>query len=88
LPGWLGAQSSRIFDRMEALLAEAGASLANVVRFTTFVTTFEGLDGHKEEVRKRFARFGGNYPAGTLVRISELARPGRLIEIEATAVID
>ncbi len=81
----MGAQSARIFDRMEAILAEAGATLANIVKLTTYVTTFEGLDGHKEQVRKRFK---GDFPPGTLLKVSALAREGMVIEVEAIAVID
>jgi enamine deaminase RidA (YjgF/YER057c/UK114 family) len=84
--GDMGAQSARAFDRLEAILAEAGATLKNVVKTTTYVTTFEGLDGHKAEVRKRFG--DGDYPAGTLVMVKALAREGMLIEIEALAVLD
>jgi enamine deaminase RidA (YjgF/YER057c/UK114 family) len=83
--GDMGAQSARAFDRMEALLAQAGATLADVVRTTTYVTTFEGLEGHRNEVRKRF---GENFPAGTLIMVKSLAREGMLIEIEATAIVD
>jgi 2-iminobutanoate/2-iminopropanoate deaminase len=31
--------------------------------------------------------FGPNYPPSTLVQVSSLARPGLLVEINATAVV-
>jgi enamine deaminase RidA (YjgF/YER057c/UK114 family) len=81
----MGAQSARIFDRMEKILAEGGATLANVVKLTTFVTTFDGLDGHREQVKKRFK---GDYPPGSLIMVKALAKEGMVIEIEAIAVVD
>jgi enamine deaminase RidA (YjgF/YER057c/UK114 family) len=83
--GDMGAQSAKAFDRLEAILAQAGATLDNVVRMTTYVTTFEGLDRHAAERRKRFKN---GFPPGSLVMVKALAREGMLIEIEATAVLD
>ena len=79
------AQMNQALDNLEAVLAEAGMSLANVVRLNLYTTDIDAFFEHYEGAAKRMAA-AGVAPPGTLLGISRLAFPGLMIEIEATAV--
>lgn len=79
----LASQARYIYEKMGRVLAEAGASFADVVETVDYVTTFEGYDATAQVRREVFG--DGPFPAATGVRVSELVRPGALIEIRATA---
>jgi enamine deaminase RidA (YjgF/YER057c/UK114 family) len=70
---------------ISAALAEAGASLADVVRTRLYVIDIDDTDAvlcaHGEV-------FGEIRPAATLVQVVALIDPRLLVEIEAYAVID
>lgn len=72
------------FQRLEAVLAEAGGSLTDVVELVTFHTSMEDFPVFRQ-VKSEF--FTEQYPAWTAVGVSELALPEFLVEIKATAVI-
>lgn len=67
-----------------AILAAAGASLADVVKTTVYLK--EGADSAamSEEYR---AAFGETLPARSTVFVSRLKGPDMLVEIEAIAVV-
>jgi reactive intermediate/imine deaminase len=78
------AQTIRVFENLKAALASAGATFADVVKVTTFLTDMK----HAPILREvRAGYFGPNPPAGTLVQVSALVIPELLIEIEAIAVV-
>ncbi len=85
IPHGLEAQCRHIFEHMAALLGEAGGSLANVVKLTTFLTT---LDGYDTFLRVRKEYFAATPPASSTVQVAALVRPEALIEVEALAVLD
>ena len=78
------AQARQVFANIEGVLAMGGATLADIVRITTYVTDMEGYGGYAK-VRKEL--FPDADIASATVASPELVRPGFLIEIEATAVI-
>jgi enamine deaminase RidA (YjgF/YER057c/UK114 family) len=84
--GDMGAQAAKALDNLETVLAEAGLSLANVVRLNYYVTN---MDHFFEEaapvVGERLGR-AGIQPSSTLLGVTRLAFPDLLIELEATAV--
>ena len=82
--GDIAAQTDQVFKNLQAVLAAAGASLADVVKINTYLTRQEDMAGLRE-VRQRY--MGGEPPASTLVFISALANPDLLVEIEAIAVV-
>jgi reactive intermediate/imine deaminase len=84
--GDMAEQTRQVFRNLEAVLREAGASFANVVKFTYFVTDVTRL----EEIRAVRDEFvdPDRLPASTLVQVSALVRPEFLIEVEAVVVID
>lgn len=66
-------------------LAEAGASVADVVRTRIYVVDINDTDG---VLRAHGEVFGDIGPAATLVQVVALIDPNLLVEIEAYAVID
>ena len=79
------AQARQAFENLAAVLEAAGASMADVVKTTVFITDMRHRDAYSE-VRQQF--YKGDPPASTLVQVVALAEPGALIEIEAIAVVD
>jgi enamine deaminase RidA (YjgF/YER057c/UK114 family) len=83
-PGDVYAQAKQAIANIEEALAQAGASLKDVVRTRIFVTDISRLDG---AARAHGEAFGEVRPAATMVEVSRLADPDMLIEIEAVAVV-
>lgn len=77
------AEQARLcFANIEAILAEAGMGLSDIVRINTFVTGREHLKPYMEV---RNALFGEPYPASTLMIVAGFARPEFVVEIEVIA---
>jgi enamine deaminase RidA (YjgF/YER057c/UK114 family) len=77
-------QAKFIYEKIARALAEAGASLADVVRVRTFVVDI----GRWEEVAEVQGQvFAKVRPAATLVEVSALVSPELLVEIEVDAII-
>ena len=77
-------QFTAAFEAVKALLAEAGLGFADVVEITTFHV---GLMQHLRtftQVKDRY--LPAPYPAWTAIGVVELAVPGGLVEIRATAL--
>src|SRR5262244_1478896 len=73
-------QTRQIFRNLDAVLRAAGASAADVLKVTVFLTDIADRT-RINPVRQQF--FGGARPASTLVEVSRLAVPGMRVEIEA-----
>lgn len=76
------AQGEQAFSNLRRALEAGGASLADVIKVTIFVTDM----GHFDDVvalRRRF--FSAPYPADTIAEIKALYDPAAMIEIEAIA---
>jgi 2-iminobutanoate/2-iminopropanoate deaminase len=71
-------------EAIRALLESQGATLADVVKITTYVTDMR-YRADLAPLREEY--FGRKGPASTLVEVSALAHPDWMIEIEAIAVI-
>ena len=83
--GDMARQVSLAFDNLEAVLKQAGLSIANVVRlnyYTTDVRRF--FDAASPVVADRLKSVAAK-PSGTLLGVAALFHPDALIEIEATA---
>ena len=78
------AQTRQVIANISAVLAEAGASLDDVVKVTMFITDMSRA-GEAREVRLEF--FTRQPPASTGVEVNALAHPDLLVEIEAIAVL-
>jgi enamine deaminase RidA (YjgF/YER057c/UK114 family) len=79
------AQARIAFENLRRVLAEAGATLTDVVELVTYHKSMSDMAGFSK-VKAEF--FPSNYPAWTAVGVTELAVPGVLVEIRATAVAD
>jgi len=82
--GDMYAQAKQTIRNIEKALAEAGATLADVVRTRTFITDISRFD---EVARAHREVFGEIRPAATCLEVSALARKEMLVEIEMDAVI-
>lgn len=78
------AQAAYIFRKIEAALAEAGATLADVVRTRMYVTN---IDDWQRVSRAHSEFFDSVRPAATLFEVSKLITPEFLVEIEVDAII-
>ncbi|MFJ9618939.1 RidA family protein [Streptomyces noursei] len=78
------AQGRQAFANVERVLAEAGASLADVVKVGIFVTDMAANLAHVITLREEF--LSEPYPADTLLEVSSLAQPEWRIEVEVTAL--
>ncbi|TGD74586.1 RidA family protein [Mangrovimicrobium sediminis] len=82
IPKEAQAQAELCFDAIEAILAEGGMGLENIVHLRAFVTAREFFQPYMA-VRER--RLGGRTVASTLVIVGGFTRPEFLVEIEALA---
>jgi reactive intermediate/imine deaminase len=78
------AQARQVFSNLGAVLAAGGATFADVVKVTVFLTDVD--DRARINVVRQEA-FAEARPASTLVEIAALAIPGARIEVEAVAVV-
>jgi 2-iminobutanoate/2-iminopropanoate deaminase len=79
------AQVKQVFAQIDTILKRAGGSLDNVVTMTVFIK--EPRYGDKFiELRREFFK-NGNYPGSALITVTNFARPGIEIEIQAVGVI-
>lgn len=80
----IAAQAQDALRRIEIALAEAGASLNDVVRTRIYVTD---ISRWREVARVHARVFGEIRPAATMVEVSALIAPELLVEIEADAYV-
>jgi enamine deaminase RidA (YjgF/YER057c/UK114 family) len=83
-PGDMRAQIGLAMDNLEAVLAGAGMTLANVVRFNVYTTDVDGLLASSDVIGERFGA-AGVQPPTTLLGVTRLAIPEMMVELEATA---
>jgi enamine deaminase RidA (YjgF/YER057c/UK114 family) len=86
--GDVKAQAAQVYRNLAAVLAEAGCTLRDVVKFTTFLVRSEDWVPFAEWRRAEYPKLfpDGVYPANTGVVVVELARPELRLEVEAIAV--
>jgi enamine deaminase RidA (YjgF/YER057c/UK114 family) len=78
------AQAEHIFQGLEATLAGAGATFADVVKLTCYCVSPDVYAGYAA-VKKKYV--GPQAPAGTALVVKALLDPKLLLEVEAVAVI-
>lgn len=77
-------QTRRALDIVADALADAGASIDDVVRTRMYVTD---IDAWEEIGRAHGEVFGDVRPAATMVEVERLIDPALVVEIEAEAVV-
>ena len=87
----IGTQAERAFDSLERVLAEAGASMADVVKHNVYID-YDGDDAALAQFmdqlnQVRLAHFSDPGPTTTETRVG-LDREGALIQVEAVAAVD
>ena len=82
--GDIRGQTRQILENLKVILAEAGATLDDVVRTVQY---FRSMDDHPGMQQVKSEYFGDRSPASTSVEVSRLYDPRQLLEIEATAVV-
>ena len=78
------AQCRQVFDNLESVLAQSGATFENVVKLTAFFTDIAHLQSYTR-IRAEFTSAAP--PASTAIEVKSLATPALMIEVEATAVV-
>ncbi len=82
--GDMTAQAKQVFANLRDTLAHFGATFANAIKATIFITDMSRAD---EVVAVRSQFYGDAAPASTFVGISALGDPDWLLEIELIAEI-
>jgi len=79
------AQARLAFGKLKTVLAEAGATMADVVELMTFHTDLRGEIAEFVKVKDEFVP--ENFPAWSAVGVTQLARAEYLVEVRAIAVV-
>ena len=77
-------QTKIIFEKHKALIEVTGGTMADFTKLTIFVTR---IQNNKMVWKARAEFFEGNFPACSLVEVSNLACPEIYVEIEGVAHI-
>jgi reactive intermediate/imine deaminase len=78
------AQCRQVFENLQAVLHDAGATFDNVVKVTVYLPDIANLQAYRE-VKSEFVT--GRQPASTAIEVKGLAFPGLMVEVEAIAVL-
>jgi reactive intermediate/imine deaminase len=84
-PGDAEAQTRQVYANLDAVLRAAGSGLDRLVKLTVYLTNMADLPAASRVRRELFTT--GEYPASTVVQVSQLADPGWLIEVDAVAYV-
>jgi enamine deaminase RidA (YjgF/YER057c/UK114 family) len=84
--GDMGAQLARSVENLQTVLAEAGATLAHVVKVTYFTVDVDLFFAHMDVLVRRLEQAGCK-PTSTLVEVRRLFHPDILFEVESVAVV-
>ena len=83
--GDIEAQVRQVYTNLKNIMEEAGGSLQNIVKMTTYLTHSSYIETFRS-VRNEY--FSEPFPPNTLLIVESLALPDFLVEIEAVAVLD
>ena len=78
------AQTHKVMQNIRQLIGEAGGEMAHLCKVVVYLTDVR----HREAVYRTMGEYiRGIHPVSTGVVVTALARPGWLVEIDATFVI-
>jgi 2-iminobutanoate/2-iminopropanoate deaminase len=78
------AQIQQVGENVRMCLEAAGATLADLVKTTTYVTDIDEFFKHAD-IRHRY--FGPALPTSTTIEVRRLAHPDYMVEIEGLAIV-
>lgn len=81
IEGGVAAQTSRVLDIIESILAEVGCTLSDVAQTTVYLARIEDMDEMNEVYAQRF---GMPAPSRSVVAVSALPM-GALVEMDCVA---
>ncbi|MCX7056375.1 MAG: RidA family protein [Proteobacteria bacterium] len=89
-PGDIELQTRTTFENLRRVLREAGCDTTDLVKLNTFLV-FDQAESEFPEYWKKMDAVRREYladpgPAATAMRVSGLARPGLLIEVDGIAI--
>jgi 2-iminobutanoate/2-iminopropanoate deaminase len=84
LPEDATEQARRTFNKIRAIVEEAGGSFSDIVKITRYMKNIADQDKVNEVV---FEYFGDSLPCSTTVQVSGFVVPTMKLEIDAWAVI-
>jgi 2-iminobutanoate/2-iminopropanoate deaminase len=82
--GDVGEQTREVLRKIKVGIESVGGTIDDIVTVTVFMTDgrfYAAVNDARRDV------FGPHFPPSTLVQVVSLARPGLLVEINATAVV-
>ena len=80
--GGIREQTEQVLKNIEAVLAQAGLTMDNVIKTTVFLTDINDFAAMNEVYA---AHFGGDYPARSAVAVGALPK-GAKVEIETICI--
>ena len=83
--GDFSGQCRYAYEKIGKLLAAHGGKMSDVVKLVTYVTDIKDRDAMNKCRAEAFK--GGPLPVHTFLVISQLARPGMVVEMDVTAVV-
>ena len=83
--GVVEAQLALAVANLEAVLAEAGMSMENLVRLNVYTTDVDAMFPHYGVLAGKLGA-AGVAPTTTMLGVTRLAIPGQMVELEGTAV--
>ncbi|HLE26835.1 MAG TPA: RidA family protein [Anaerolineales bacterium] len=87
-PGELVAQFRQALANLQAVAAEAGGEMTDIVKLTIFVTDKAAYQANLKPIGEAYRSFFGRYyPAMTLVEVKSLFDDEAMVEIEGMAIL-
>lgn len=83
-PGDAARQCDYAFDKARRLLAKHGAGMSDIVKITAYLTDIRDRPAYQKSRAQTLSDVPA-LPAHTLLVVSNLARPGMLVEIDIIA---
>jgi len=85
--GDIEAQTHRVLQNLQAVLASANSSLANIVKTTVFLINMSDFQAMNAVYASYFEASGQPAPARSTIAVAELPRKA-LVEIECVALVE
>jgi enamine deaminase RidA (YjgF/YER057c/UK114 family) len=76
-------QSKAALEKIRVMLEAAGASVADIVKMTVYLTD---ISKRPDFGRARTEFFGEPKPCSTLIAVAALAQPDMMVEVDVTAI--